>query len=274
MERPNELRRCLLSIMSGRAVPYEILVSDDSRDGAATAAVCAEFSLVRYSVGPRRGLCANRNAVVSRARTDYISLLDDDVVVSPDFVARALELLAELPPKTLVTGTMVDEGRPIVPGNPTFLGFFGRAPRGHYKNINLISNIFPRAAFDEARFDELIAYGYEDMDLCSRLLSKGYVIKHVPDLVNTHLPPPRTKEFARERLLMAARARFYTSVKRYLIYERSISRLAAYALLAPTHRIFHALKTRDWPDIPAAISDMGFALRAGLRERARERRAV
>jgi GT2 family glycosyltransferase len=272
VDRPELLRRCLAAIAAGTALPAEVLVSDDSRDGAAAASVCAGFAGVRYLRGPRRGLCANRNAVIRQARTDFVSLLDDDAVVAVDFVARALAALAGLPPRTLVTGTVFETDRPVVAGNPSFLGFFGKQPDRRYENINLNCNLLPRGAFAEAGFDETIGYGYEDMDLCARLLSRGYTIRLDPALVTTHLPPRRSTALDRRRFAMAERARFYTSVKRYLLWQRKPSKLLAYLVVAPAHRALHALKTGKWFDLPHAVADMAWALRATLRERARLRR--
>jgi GT2 family glycosyltransferase len=270
MNRPRELRRCLASIASSGPQPSEIIVSDDSPFGRETEAVCSAFPLVRYFNGPRRGLCANRNAVVGRTDADFVSLLDDDVVVSPDFLSRALGIVAKLPKRTLVTGTLIDGGRPVIPGNPSFLGFFGQPPNGHFKNINLTCNLLPRGALEEAGFDETISYGYEDMDLCARLLSRGYVIRHEPSLIATHLPPARSAAVDRERFALSGRARFYTSVKRYLLYERSVTKVGAYIVLAPIHRVLHAIKSGKWFDVPNAVTDMWFAVRASLRERTRQ----
>lgn len=273
VNRPQELQRCLASIAACRAQPTEIVVSDDSPDGRETAAVCSAFPGVRYFVGPRRGLCANRNSIISWASTDFVSLLDDDAVVSVDFIDFALTIIEKLPARTLVTGTVIEAGNPVLPGNPSFLGFFGRTScNGNLKNINLNCNLFPRTAFEEACFDERISYGYEDMDLCTRLLSRGYVIRQERELVTTHLPPPRTAATDRGRFVMSGQARFYTSVKRYLLYERNLPKLLAYIALAPTHRVLHAIKTGKWFDLPNAVTDMTFALRAGFQERARERR--
>jgi GT2 family glycosyltransferase len=269
VNRPEVLRRGLRAIAAGTAQPDAVLVSDDSADGAATAAVCAEFPAVRYLPGPRRGLCANRNAVIRAADTDFVSLLDDDAVVSADFVARARAALPTLPAKTLLTGTVIETDHPVVAGNATFLGFFGKPPRGRYENINLNCNVFPRAALAEAPFDETIFYGYEDMDVCARLLARGYSIRLDAALVNTHLPPRRTAGVDKQRFIMGERARFYTSVKRYLLWERKPAKLLAYLLLAPLHRLLHALKTGKWYDLTHAVTDMGFALRATFRERAR-----
>lgn len=272
INRPRVLQRCLSSIAAGRVQPHEIIVSDDSPDGRETAAVCSAFPAVRYVVGPRRGLCANRNAVIRHAGADFVSLLDDDAVVSVDFVGLALAIIRTLPPRTLVTGTVIEDGQPVVPGKTSFLGFFAAATDGQIRNINLNSNLLPRSAFERARFDEMISYGYEDMDVCTRLLSQGYAIRHEASLINTHLPPPRTATVDRERFAMAGRARFYTSVKRYLLYERDLPRLLAFIFLAPVHRALHAAKTGKWFDVPNAVIDVFFAMRDGFRELARHRR--
>jgi glycosyltransferase involved in cell wall biosynthesis len=271
MNRPRELYRCLTSIAGGLVQPTEVLVSDDSLDGSETAAVCGAFPCVHYFRGPRRGLCANRNAVIDHSSSEFVSLLDDDAVVSVDFVGRAFDVIRALPPRTLVTGTVIEDGTPVVPGNPSFLGFFAQARDGRLRNINLNCNLLPRSAFDEAEFDEMISYGYEDMDLCTRLLSGGYAIRYEPALVNRHLPPPRSLKAKKELFVLAGRARFYTSVKRYLLYERSLPTLLAYVVLAPLHRVLYAARTGRWFDLPNAVTDMGAALRAGFRQRVRRR---
>ncbi len=273
-DRPDLLRRCLAAIAAGTVPPTEVLVSDDSPDGGATAAVCADFPGVRYMRGPRRGLCANRNALIRAARGDFVSLLDDDGILSPSFVAQALTLIADLPAKTLVTGSVIErQGLVEVPGSPYFLGFMGKSPNGRIANMQMNCNLFPRRAFQEALFDEAIFYGYDEVDICAALLSRGYSIRHDPALVNTHLPPLRTATVDKRRFVMAERARFYTSVKRYMLWERDLPKLLAYIVAAPAHRALHAARTGKWYDLPHAVGDMVFAIRAALRERARIQQA-
>jgi GT2 family glycosyltransferase len=270
--RPELLRRCLAAIRDGEMQPTEVLVSDDGRDGQEADAACAEFSGVRYFRGPRRGLCANRNAVIRQARSDFVSLLDDDAIVSADFVRRAFAIIADLPPRTLVTGRIVEAGRSITADNATFLGYFGKPPDGRYDNINLNCNLIPRSAFAKVTFDETIFYGYEDMDVCTQLRAQGYVIRFNDGIVNTHAPPRHSVTANRERYSLAERARFYTSVKRYLLWERNWPKLLAFIVFAPGHRALHAIKTRRWFDLRGSVTDIVFALRAVLRERARLRR--
>lgn len=265
MDRPEALRRCLASISSGTAQPLEVIVSDDSLDGTPNAAVCAEFPKVLYMKGPRRGLCANRNEVIRRSSAQFVSLLDDDALVSHEFVRQANEITACLPTRVLVSGSVAETERLLAPSNPTFLGFFGKPPSRRLENINLNCNLFPRMAFADASFDEAILYGYEDMDLCARLVSLGYQIRYEPHLVNIHLPPKRSAELEKNRFIMTERFRFYTSAKRYLLWERSWWKLVAYTLIAPVHRASHAVKTGKWFDLPYCFSDMFFALRSAAK---------
>jgi glycosyltransferase involved in cell wall biosynthesis len=269
MDRPEVLRRCLASIVGGESLPDEIIVSDDSPNGEASKAVCETFVAVRYMRGPQTGLCANRNVVIRAATTDYVALLDDDALVSETFVVRAREAMSDLAENAILTGSVLERGKRIVAGDTSFWGHFTDACAGQVTNVNLNCNVFPRHAFRDVSFDEHIGYGYEDMDLCSHLMSLGFSIKYDALLMNLHMPPPQSKRVQRERLKLADRARFYTSVKRYLLWEKNIAKCAAYILLAPLHRVAHAVKVGNWWDLPCCVSDMWFALATTLRERSR-----
>lgn len=244
--RPVELERCLTSIAAGSRRPLEVIVSDDSRDLATAQAVrevCSRHDFVRYVEGPRRGLCANRNHVIREARGSHVSLLDDDAAVGADFVERAEALITRYPDKVL-TGDVLEDGvRRQSPTNPTFLGHFGRPvrPGDRLENINLNCNVLPLRAFEVASFDESIAYGYEDTDLCAQLLAAGFEIVHVPELVNQHLPPTR-QTVTDERHWQAERARFYSTVRRHIRWEPRRRRLLAFCAVAPLHLSMHAVR--------------------------------
>ncbi len=266
IDRPDVLDRCLAAIAAGKRQPDAVIVSDDSSDGSASGWVCSKYPLVRYMSGPRRGLCANRNVVIAEAKTDYVALLDDDAVVSGTFVSRAYELIGVNSADVILTGSVIEDGKTIVAANPSFLGYFTDTSSTLRKNINLNCNVIPRKAFSAACFDENIGYGYEDMDLCSRLTSLGYTIRYEPSLTNTHLPPVKPQREQRKRFTQANRARFYTSVKRYLLWEKSPLKLVAFVFYAPMHRFALDAKTRRWYDVPHCISDMLFALSTSVRE--------
>jgi glycosyltransferase involved in cell wall biosynthesis/GT2 family glycosyltransferase len=261
--RPQVLRRCLQSIAQGQALPAEVIVGDDSTDGWETAAVCGEFSFVRYVGGPRRGLCANRNAVIAAAAGEYVSLLDDDGEVTPSFVCQAQDLAARSDSRTIFTGDVMESGtHRVAPSNPTFWGHFGRPLRaaGACETVQLNCNLFPRCAFDTAGFDEQIVYGYEDMDLCQQLLAAGFRIEYHPQLLNLHLPPVKTGQTKQAQVRLAERARYYTSLKRYLLWQRKPLKGWAFAAVAPVHEAVHHLRHRRVGESLRGFVDVCWAL--------------
>ncbi len=271
VDRGDILRRCLESIFKGSEQPEAVLVSDDSADGTEAAIVCREYERVTYIQGPRRGLCANRNWVIGHATTTHVSLLDDDAMVSQNFVRDAKALISDCPDNVIITGIVDEADSQIIPLNPSFLGHFSKPPTDRFENINLNCNVFPRRAFDHASFDEAITYGYEDMDLCSHLLFLGFRIRFEARLKNTHMPPKRTNSGVRALLIRIERARFYTSVKRYMLWNRNYFVLVAYLVVAPVHRALYAAKAGRWFDLNNCIPDMVAAVQGALREKAKLR---
>ncbi len=244
--RPTQLARCLNSFACGSIPPTQVVVSDDSRDVALADEVrraCSLYRFVRYVQGPRQGLCANRNHVVRQSCTSHVSLIDDDGVAHPNFVQRAHELIARFP-DTVWTGSVMEDGTRLTPpSNPTFLGHFGRVPRPSepLRNIHLNCNILPRAAFAAVGFDEAIDYGYEDTDLCAQLLASGFMIRHDPELVNSHVPPSR-EDAPSGRHWLAERARFYCTIRRHLKWQFSPLHAIGFAVVAPLHLAAHRLR--------------------------------
>jgi glycosyltransferase involved in cell wall biosynthesis len=263
--RPETLARCLESLAQGVTQPARILVSDDSSDGTSTQAVCEQFG-VEYFRGPRRGLCANRNMIVKHVTTSHLSLVDDDAVVSPRFVADANPLLKPESEKEIITGDVFESGVLIKPANASFWGHFTQKPIDRWETIHLNCNIFPRNAFEFAEFDESIVYGYEDMDLCSRLLSQGFHIRYLPRLVNDHIRPAGIPV---KRLRQKEQARFYTSLKRYVFWDKSLPKAFLYIVFAPLQRAAHSIKVKDWGDLKYCLPDMATAIRDVARERQR-----
>ena len=268
--QPAMLRRCLASIEQGESLPAEVVVGDDSLDGAQTLAVCSEFSFVRYVRGPRRGICANRNVVIAATLGEYLSLLDDDAEVTPEFVRTAQNLASLADGRTVFTGDVMENGFDRVPPtNPTFWGHYGRplSEVGGCETVQLNSNLFPKTAFKDARFDEHIVFGYEEMDLCQQMLSDGFRIEYRRELLSLHLPPPRSKAVELFPGLHVERARYYTSLKRYMMWQSRPVRACAYAALAPLHQAAHYILRKQIRRALAGFGDMTWAFRQALASR-------
>jgi GT2 family glycosyltransferase len=100
-DRPTAVERVLRSVAAQTLAPVSVVVVDASRE-AATADVCGSLT-DRFPRGALRheravrGLTLQRRRAVDIARQDervaYIAMLDDDVILEPDFLARMVEFL-------------------------------------------------------------------------------------------------------------------------------------------------------------------------------------
>ncbi len=95
-KRPSGLRNLLESLRVAKArtesARVAVVVVDNDPLGSAEA-VCQEFDdlLINYLVQERPGISATRNAGIAAARgADFIVFVDDDEVVSPDWLEELL----------------------------------------------------------------------------------------------------------------------------------------------------------------------------------------
>ncbi len=94
-DRPEDLRRCLRSLLNHRArTPFEIVVVDNAPRSGKTAPVIAEFPSVTFVPEARPGLSFARNAGIAAARGTYIVMTDDDVTVPPGWLDALVAPLA------------------------------------------------------------------------------------------------------------------------------------------------------------------------------------
>jgi glycosyltransferase involved in cell wall biosynthesis len=85
-ERPDDLTRCLASLAGVEANGHEVIVVDSGPTSNRTMAVAERFG-VRYLVESRPGANRARNAGLAVASRDIVAFVDDDVVVSPTWLA-------------------------------------------------------------------------------------------------------------------------------------------------------------------------------------------
>lgn len=88
-DRPDDLRRCLASLVSqSAACPVEIVVVDNRPGAGATREIVRAFPGVRLVEERRQGLSYARNAGIAQARGDIIVATDDDVVAPPGWIDK------------------------------------------------------------------------------------------------------------------------------------------------------------------------------------------
>ncbi|RDK03665.1 glycosyltransferase family 2 protein [Paraburkholderia lacunae] len=265
MNRTGTLAACLDSL--SRCVPRAacIVVSDDSPDPLtreANAAVVARHPGVVYLQGPRRGVCANRNHAVKAclaqtAPCDYVSFVDDDIQVEPDFFASADVYYASLVPTrrrwTILTGGTSTGGgayecRPV---RLSFAGYFMEGDRPQCVNIH--AAVFPLALFERDGWDENIFFGTEDAELSLRALRRGYVIDLAPHVRTRDTMPGAgvlngTDAGARYGLtryqVNCEAARLYIGVKRYRVIEPDALRCVAFLAMYVGHLLVYLARRR------------------------------
>ncbi|MBQ3277513.1 MAG: glycosyltransferase [Oscillospiraceae bacterium] len=91
------LRRCVDSILSQTFRDWELLLIDDGSDDGAPA-ICDEYttadSRIRVIHKPNGGLSSARNTGLDDARGEYVTFIDSDDFVAPEFLETLL-MLAE-----------------------------------------------------------------------------------------------------------------------------------------------------------------------------------
>jgi GT2 family glycosyltransferase len=184
---------CLAAIDKAVAT---VVVDNASRDD--TRARVAAAPGVRLLALPRNeGFGAAANRALAAATTRYGLLLNADVVLAPDAIARLLEAAGRYPEAALLApATRTPAGR-LEFGRATFLR--PRSPRRATAPpepegdccawyVGGAAMLLRLDAFRAVGgFDEAIFLYCEDDDLCARLMAAGHSLVHVADARAGHL---------------------------------------------------------------------------------------
>jgi GT2 family glycosyltransferase len=114
-DRPHPLVRCLEAIIRGSTLPAQLVVVDQSRDGAVEAEVrglVVPNVAVQYIRQPRLGLSASRNAALAAATQPAIAFTDDDCVPDREWLAAVAAALAAPGAPAAVAGRVLPLGEP------------------------------------------------------------------------------------------------------------------------------------------------------------------
>jgi glycosyltransferase involved in cell wall biosynthesis len=202
-EWPAALRRVLACVEAQTHPPDELLIADDG-SGAETARVIAEHSQrarwpVRHLWQPHHGFRAARarNRAIAAASTEYLVLLDGDMLPGPEFLADHLAIArpghytqgVRVPLDMSATAAQLrDDATLPVPGTPGLAGrravYARRWPRASallrragnaLVAIKACNQGFWRSDLLEVNgFDEAFeGWGSEDKELCARLGHAG-----------------------------------------------------------------------------------------------------
>lgn len=186
--RKDDLRDNLQAIQRQTVPADQVVVVDNcSRDGTPEM-VLAEFPWVHLIRMPhdRYGACETFNIGFASARGDFVGILDDDVVLPPDFVEAMLAEFAAEPETTAILSPKVIE--------PEMPDWYKDSPAA---NTPRYMATF-RGCGSMARADALRRAGWYDIrffifgnerDLTARLQNLGYRVKLVPRVAVFHKAP-------------------------------------------------------------------------------------
>jgi glycosyltransferase involved in cell wall biosynthesis len=178
-------------------IDYEVVAVDDG-SGPEVGALLSTLENPRLRVvrlSPNRGRSGARNAGIAAARGDWIVLLDSDVIVRSDFLAGHAEVLGAGAGISL--GRVIDtdrldpaDSRPVPPRWPGPANFT-TANAAVRRDLLDAASDGPDGPFDAATFTR---YGWEDLELDTRLSRLSPVRRRAPRAIGYHICPPFAPE--------------------------------------------------------------------------------
>jgi GT2 family glycosyltransferase len=247
--RPDCLTTALAAALATEDAPDDIIVSDDSsdEDRVANRELVARYPGVRYTEGPRTGLGANENHIVSvlMPEAEWVVFIGDDARLSPTFGREMRAAIRRnAPARRIPTGTEARNGELVRPSAMSFFGF-QRVPHASYdpgapaEGIVVQATAFPAADLRQLRWLEVTPYGYDEVDMTLKMRKLGWSFVFEPSITLDHDQSPVGRDEYPEPVLVA---RMYVRLRSFSVYERRPAKLVAYALLAPLQLAFAQLR--------------------------------
>jgi GT2 family glycosyltransferase len=178
-----------LNALRAQTLPFAaiVVVDNASTDGTAEM-VASEFPEVRLIVMPHSayGACETFNIGFASSRTELTAILDDDIVMSPDWLEKSTLRMVKEPPTTAIVSTQV-----IEPGMPESYKSSPLVNEERYMStFRGCASLARTGALREAGFydERLFIYGNE-RDLTCRLLNRGYRVLQYPQASVLHKTP-------------------------------------------------------------------------------------
>ncbi len=245
-----DVRANLLGIRA-QARPFDdvVVVDNHSSDGTAQM-IRADFPEVRLVVMPNSayGACETFNVGFSTALTEYIAILDDDVVLTPWWLDRSLARMGQEPETTAVVSTKVVE-----PGMPDSYRDSAAVNSERYMStFRGCASLARKEAIDEAGgYDErLFIYGNE-RDLTCRLLNNGYRVLQYPGAETFHRTPFGV-QMGKRSLFFHARNAFLGMIK-----YAPLKDLVRLPFLVVTKVLFRGRDSEEKGEVADAVGTIG-----------------
>ena len=207
----DDVRENLLALRKQTRPFAQIVVVDNASTDGTAEMVAREFPEVDLIVMPhdRYGACETFNIGFASAREPLVAILDDDIVMQPEWLEKATGRIAQEPGTTAIVSTQVVE-----PGTPqAYLDSPAFQRERYMSTFRGCASLARAAALREAGYydERLFLYGNE-RDLTCRLLNLGYRVLQYPDTGVFHKTPFGIK-MGRRSLYYHARNAWLTMLK-------------------------------------------------------------
>jgi GT2 family glycosyltransferase len=193
---------CLDSLTKLHYADYEVIVvNDGSSDGSAAIIERYPFHAITTA---NRGVSAARNEGLRAAKGDIVAYIDSDARADPDWLSYLAATFMEsdfagvggpnlVPPEDRWLAKCVYRS----PGGPTQVMLDDESAE-HIPGCNMA---FRKRALDEiGGFDPVFKKAADDVDICWRLLDRGYRIGFSPSAVVWHHRRPSVKAYWRQQV--------------------------------------------------------------------------
>jgi GT2 family glycosyltransferase len=188
--KKTELSSCLRSLSYQTYDKFEVVIVVSKNKASIAEKIVAKLGLANVKIfieESTAGISKARNFGIKNSQGQTIMFLDDDAVAKPSWIenmvrcgfvgntlaatGRVLPLSEEVHPLISFLGSNYDQGNQI-----------------KFTNLIIGCNMaFKRKLFSViGYFDETIDYGGDEVELASRLLSKGHKILYVPQAIVRH----------------------------------------------------------------------------------------
>jgi len=198
-----DLKVCLKSVLETNYPNFEVIVVDNGSTDGSVGYIKAMFpsvNVVRHETN--RGSAAAYNAGIKHAKGEYVAILNNDMEVERSWLQDLVAMMIEHDELGAVDGKYMNFFSRKIFDSVAAAGRFmdrygniltrglGERDEGRYDEIAPVwvaLALFRKDIFEEVgMFDPTFFFGYDEVDLCWRILMKGYEILFTPSVKIYH----------------------------------------------------------------------------------------
>lgn len=216
----------LQSIHNLKYPAFEVLVVDNHSTDGSREWVQQYYPKVHcICLDSNRGLPGAHNVILQEAQTDYVFILDNDMILEPDVLTRLMQMMKRVPRAAVCHPEIHDAKDPQLAShyNGGWIHYLcalvpradNSGERPDYEIFDVVSGgallINRHAVLQIGGFDEDYFFNWEDGDCMARLTLAGYLCLNIPGAVVHH----RGKLRGTSKVFYQVRNRWFFILKLY-----------------------------------------------------------